>query len=601
LWTKDRSHVKIADFGVSHFSYAQRLAAAGKDGVSLNDPEDPILLDDSDLTRRAGTPSFLAPEIIYEHTSDAEPESSASSSDHHGGSSSIQTAMPIRKRPQITKAIDIWALGVTLYCLLFGKTPFIADPATPASEWSLYNSICNNDWTADETMGSDRIPTGGRHPIAEDTEGAMVLHLLDHFLEKDIKLRITLEEVKVCTLFFSPDPQKDLNPTVFVASPLQESPWFLRGLLEPDKWLKLTSSKKIDVSVDEASDAMSTVHFRWNWGAVITRRISSLFRRSRDDHSRDRDSRGAVRSDPHVRIRRPKTSNADSPRNRLDKGKQRTPHAASSRSKSTEPRQIRRRDHGTSSMSALHAPSSSRRRGSTTGLVDPYPNVSSQSSPTTTTSDKPRTRFGFFLNPTHWRPNKFSSQVPSPTTTTAPSSLTDTSIEQHVSRSVQAGGRGKVTRRSEEALRHRQYNPSDERGGFTSDRRASSWGQGDQPTGFSEVLNFQSIRDERADRPYTSAGHSVPHSDQSSFAPRTPSRLSNVAAASPSKEAVSDEEQQFGPACFDEDSSTIASARGTSTSNDGEWQNGSDLEGEEEDDDSDDQDEPAVTFLPRRR
>jgi SNF1-activating kinase 1 len=204
LWTKDRSHVKIADFGVSHFSYAQRLAAAGKDGVSLDNPEDPILLDDSDLTRRAGTPSFLAPEIIYEHTH-PEPDSSASSSDHHGGSSSLQTttrSLSTRKRPEITKAIDIWALGVTLYCLLFGKTPFVADPAIPGSEWSLYNSICNNDWTADETMGSDRIPTGGRHPIAEDTEGAIVLHLLDHFLEKDVKLRITLEEVKVRTSLF---------------------------------------------------------------------------------------------------------------------------------------------------------------------------------------------------------------------------------------------------------------------------------------------------------------------------------------------------------------------------------------------------------------
>jgi len=208
LWTKDRGQVKIADFGVSHFSYAQRLAAAGEDGVLLDDPEDPILLDDSDLTRRAGTPSFLAPEIIYEHTYEAEPISSSSSSIvPPGGSSPPQSATtqgpsnPSRKRPQITKAIDVWALGVTLYCLLFGKTPFVADPATPASEWSLYNSICNNDWTADETMGFDRIPTGGRRPIAEDTEGAIVLHLLDHFLEKDVKFRITLKEVKVRTFF----------------------------------------------------------------------------------------------------------------------------------------------------------------------------------------------------------------------------------------------------------------------------------------------------------------------------------------------------------------------------------------------------------------
>jgi len=119
---------------------------------------------------------------------------------------------------------------------------------------------------------------------------------------------------------------------------------------------------------------------------------------------------------------------------------------------------------------------------------------------------------------------------------------------------------------------------------------------------FAEVLNFRSIRDERAERELMGAGHSGPHSDQSSsFAPRTPSGLSNVAAASPLvKEPVFDEVQQFGPAYYDEDSSTIASAFG----NAGEWQNGSDEEEEEEedgDDDSDDQDEHAVTFLPRRR
>jgi [calcium/calmodulin-dependent protein kinase] kinase len=130
---------------------------------------------------------------------------------------------------------------------------------------------------------------------------------------------------------------------------------------------------------------------------------------------------------------------------------------------------------------------------------------------------------------------------------------------------------------------------------LTIDRRASSWGQGDQPIEFADVLNFQSIRDERAERPLTSAGYSFPRSEQSSsFAPRTPSGLSNIAATSPSKEHVfDDDDQQFGPAYFDEDSSTIASAYG----NDGEWHNGSEEEG---DDDSDEEDH-VVTFLPRRR
>jgi serine/threonine protein kinase len=199
LWTEDRRQVKIGDFGVSHFSYAQRLAAAGKDGDK--DPHDPILLDDSDLTRRAGTPSFLAPEVVYEHTytspSSSSPPSGASSIYAVGSSSTVASSLR-RPRPPITKAIDIWALGVTLYCLLFGKTPFIADPNLPTSEWSLYNSICNNDWEPEETMGFDRILTGGRTPKDDDSEGSMVIHLLDHFLDKDVLQRITLDEVKVC-------------------------------------------------------------------------------------------------------------------------------------------------------------------------------------------------------------------------------------------------------------------------------------------------------------------------------------------------------------------------------------------------------------------
>lgn len=75
----------------------------------------------------------------------------------------------------------------------------MADPAVMGSEWSLYNAICNHDWTVGDVMGSDRVPTGGRHPIGQDSEGVVVLHLLDHLLKKDVKARITLEKVKVRT------------------------------------------------------------------------------------------------------------------------------------------------------------------------------------------------------------------------------------------------------------------------------------------------------------------------------------------------------------------------------------------------------------------
>lgn len=189
LWSEDRRTVKITDFGVSHFSYAQRLAAAGKNALAADDTE-PILMDDSDLSKTAGTPTFLAPEIVSDSTTDM----SASSSTLH-----LTTP---RKKPPITKAIDIWAMGVTLYCLLFGRLPFQAP-----SEYEIYRVIRLQDWDVSETMGVDCIPVGPRHPLpqlkGQETDGYLVVDLLSRLLEKNARKRITLEEVKVSvSLFF---------------------------------------------------------------------------------------------------------------------------------------------------------------------------------------------------------------------------------------------------------------------------------------------------------------------------------------------------------------------------------------------------------------
>uniref|UniRef100_A0A0W0EUM7 Putative other/CAMKK/ELM protein kinase n=1 Tax=Moniliophthora roreri TaxID=221103 RepID=A0A0W0EUM7_MONRR len=229
IWTSNHDRVKIADFGTAHFSYAQHLSAAAQDGTTASrDQEDPILLNDADLAKRAGSPAFLAPEIVWEYT---DPPSSL--------------------RPPVTKAIDIWALGVTLYCLLFGKIPFRPPGMYSLNEWTGYQYVCNHDWRAPSKMGYDEVPTGGRHPSEEAIErgevGPTVIHLLDHFLKKDMDERITLEEVKT-------------------------NRWFLQDLPNPSTWLEITSPNPIQVSAKETSDAMSTLRFRWAMGMGWGRR-----------------------------------------------------------------------------------------------------------------------------------------------------------------------------------------------------------------------------------------------------------------------------------------------------------------------------------------
>ncbi|KIK53987.1 hypothetical protein GYMLUDRAFT_921415 [Collybiopsis luxurians FD-317 M1] len=365
LWSTGHERVKIADFGTAHFSYAQRLAAAkaSNSPTLLNDSEneedDPLLLNEADLAKRAGTPAFLAPEIVWEFLNwnkarrfypsydDPSPppppptttgERAESGSEALSGGENDEGATttsilypPPPPRPPVTKSIDIWALGVTLYCLLFGKIPFWPperkdededrDRANDGdgngagdeeeerarrrrrrrrrrrqrrleaeagnlseserkrnrkrkhgyeddedgdkdkekqkdeeerlryapTEWVGYDWVCNREWRAEERMGRDGVVTGGRYPDEWDSaseesdededdeeeeeeedgdneedgddeedeeeeaqaeerrrqrreetkEGRLVIHLLDHLLQKDLEMRITLEEVKL--------------------------------------------------------------------------------------------------------------------------------------------------------------------------------------------------------------------------------------------------------------------------------------------------------------------------------------------------------------------------------------------------------------------
>lgn len=258
LWDRDRRRVKISDFGVSHFSYAMMRAndqsadtEQGDGGASSN----PSLSDDHELAKTAGSPAFFAPELCMSGDSGASAATSVTPSlsrhsqvnakefpfshQNEQGSTPPQIMASTGKRPPITKAIDVWALGVTLFCLLFGHTPFTAE-----SEFALFAVIPSTDYALPTFMGADRVRIGPRKPRwqsptqwvdeeadaqpetptdlvpdARDEEisqdASQLRDLLDRLLEKDPSKRISLEQVK-------------------------KHPWVTQGLQDAPAWLSET-------------------------------------------------------------------------------------------------------------------------------------------------------------------------------------------------------------------------------------------------------------------------------------------------------------------------------------------------------------------------
>ncbi|XP_062417205.1 calcium/calmodulin-dependent protein kinase kinase 1b [Pungitius pungitius] len=121
----DDGHVKIADFGVSN-------EFEGTDAL---------------LSSTAGTPAFMAPEMMSEH------------GQRFSG-----------------KALDIWAMGVTLYCFVFGKCPFYDTYIL-----SLHNKIKNKSVEFPETP-----------LISEELK-----ELIERMLDKNPETRINIPEIKL--------------------------------------------------------------------------------------------------------------------------------------------------------------------------------------------------------------------------------------------------------------------------------------------------------------------------------------------------------------------------------------------------------------------
>uniref|UniRef100_A0AAY5EI04 Calcium/calmodulin-dependent protein kinase kinase 1, alpha a n=1 Tax=Electrophorus electricus TaxID=8005 RepID=A0AAY5EI04_ELEEL len=121
----DDGHVKIADFGVSN-------QFEGNDAL---------------LSSTAGTPAFMAPETLSDN-----------------------------RKSFSGKALDVWAMGVTLYCFVFGKCPFIDEYIL-----ALHNKIRSKPVEFPEP------------PTISEALG----NLLQRMLDKNPDTRITIPEIKL--------------------------------------------------------------------------------------------------------------------------------------------------------------------------------------------------------------------------------------------------------------------------------------------------------------------------------------------------------------------------------------------------------------------
>lgn len=110
LWTKDH-RVKISDFGVSYFG---RPIRDGEPDELVSESEALDFDDDLELAKTVGTPAFFAPELCYTDV------------DH--------------EQPKISEQIDVWSLGVTLYCLIFARIPFMAE-----DEFQMFKKIAKEE------------------------------------------------------------------------------------------------------------------------------------------------------------------------------------------------------------------------------------------------------------------------------------------------------------------------------------------------------------------------------------------------------------------------------------------------------------------------
>lgn len=264
LWTKDH-RVKISDFGVSYFG---RPIRDGEMDEFVSESEARDFDDDLELAKTVGTPAFFAPELCYTD--------------------------PDGEQPKISEQIDVWSLGVTLYCLIFARIPFMAedefqmfrkiakeevyiprrrlrpvDPQTSPSASSLYKRVSSAPYRDDTDLTYEEVDD-------------LLYDLLSRMLIKNPEKRIRLREVK-------------------------RHPWVVEDIPDLLAWIddtdpsRRTAGRKIEVDEREVSRAVVPLTFLERARSAMKKAVGKVIphrpeRISMESHTRRRAASSAASS-----------------------------------------------------------------------------------------------------------------------------------------------------------------------------------------------------------------------------------------------------------------------------------------------------------------
>jgi [calcium/calmodulin-dependent protein kinase] kinase len=261
LWTKDH-RVKISDFGVSYFG---RPIREGEMEENISEADATDFDDDLELAKTVGTPAFFAPELCY---------------------TDLNT-----EQPKITEQIDVWSLGITLYCLIYARIPFMAD-----DEYQLFRAIAKEEvhiprrrlmavdpnisiTNLSRRMGPWDGPYRDENDLVYEDIDDELYDLLKRMLTKDPAERMKLREVK-------------------------RHPWVISGIENIIGWLddsdpsRKTAGRRIEVDKVELEHAVVPITFLERARSVLKKTVGKVA--------------GAMRSDKSEGSRRRATSNATS-------------------------------------------------------------------------------------------------------------------------------------------------------------------------------------------------------------------------------------------------------------------------------------------------